>query len=129
METKEKAARVMRFLISGVVGTLVYYLAYYLLTEFAGMWYITSAVIAFILDSVITFVFQKLWTFKNRDAEAVPRQASWYLGLRLGLLGLSTGLLYVLVECAHMYYLYAPLVLLVPLTVVSFILTKRVFTK
>jgi dolichol-phosphate mannosyltransferase len=128
LKTLGNIAQITRFLISGGIGTVVYFLTLYLLTEFAGVWYIASSVIAFLLNSATTFVFQKLWTFKNRDSVEVPKQLFLYTSLRVGLLATSTTLLYALVEYAHIHYLVVPILLMIPLTIVSFILTKKIFT-
>ncbi len=124
---KQKYLQITRFLVGGGVGVVVYYVALYILTEFAMVWYVVSATIAFILNNGINFIIQRFWTFKNNDTKAVPMQLTLYFGMGISVLVINTALLYILVEYAHLYYLMAQLILTVILTVVSFVITKKIF--
>jgi putative flippase GtrA len=126
---KEKFLLILRFLVGGGAGVIAYYVALYTLTEFFRVWYVLSAIIAFVLNNGINFVLQKFWTFKSNDIKAVPTQIVLYFGMGVSFLVANTGLLYVLVEYVRLYYLIAQLMLTVLLTIVSFVITKRIFAK
>jgi putative flippase GtrA len=86
-----------------------------------------SAIGAFVLNNVVNFLIQKFWTFKSNDTGAVPRQLSLYFVMGVCFLVANTLLLYLLVEYVHLYYLIAQLILTILLTIVSFVITRRIF--
>ena len=104
---KQRFSQILRFLVGGGVGVFAYYLTIYTLTEFAGVWYVISAIVAFVLNYAINFILQKFWTFKNKDTKNVSRQLTLYFGMALGFLVTNTALLYVFVEYVHLGYLVA----------------------
>ncbi len=124
---KQRFSQILRFLLGGGVGVLVYYATLYTLTEFAGVWYVISAIVAFVLNYAINFTLQKFWTFENKDTKNVSRQLRLYFGMALGFLATNTVLLYILVEYVHLGYLVAQLILTLLLTVASFVLTRKIF--
>src|SRR3989344_271287 len=86
---REEGGRVGRFLIVGGLSVVTYYSLLWGLTEFAGVWYIVSAVVAFVGYYFVNFLSQKYWTFKNNDRDALNRQliqytlmaiANWLIG-------------------------------------------------
>lgn len=124
---KRKFRQIFRFLVGGGVGVLAYYLTLYILTEMAGLWYVTSAVIAFALNNGVNFLIQKYWAFNSTNTKAVPKQLTLYFGMGLVILVVNTVLLYSFVEYVHLHYLIAQLILTGTLTVVSFGVTKKIF--
>ena len=124
---KQRFSQILRFLLGGGVGVAVYYATLYTLTEFAGVWYVISAIVAFVLNYAINFTLQKFWTFQNKDTKNVSRQLTLYFGMVLGFLATNTTLLYVLVEYVHLKYLVAQLILTFLLTIASFVLTRKIF--
>ncbi len=123
---KKKFFEIIRFLIGGGAGVLVYYIAIYTLTELAGLWYIYSATIAFFLNGGTSFVVQKFWTFKNKK-KAVTKQFILYFSMGGCFFFINIGLLYALVDGLGLYYLLAQLILTIILTTASFFITKRIF--
>lgn len=119
--------RFFRFLVAGGVGVGMYYATLYILTEFVGVWYLISAVIAFGLNWAVNFTLQKLWTFQNRRKETVGKESFHYVSMMLGILISNTGLLYVLVEHANLQYLVAQVILTLMLAPVSFLLSCKIF--
>lgn len=124
---RQQLLLILRFLVSGGIGVIAYYTILYSLTEFAGMWYLASAIVAFFVNYVINFATQKFWTFQNKDIEAAPKQLATYLAMSVALLATNTGLLYFLVEYFHFQYLLAQLILTVLLTIASFVMTRKIF--
>lgn len=121
--------RGVRFLSAGGVGLLLYYATLYLLTDLAGVWYIASALIASVVNYGSNFLLQKFWTFKNRDVENIPRQASAYAVLFVFISLSNLFLLYVLVEYVHLMYLVAQVPVTIVLTIISYVVTARIFAK
>ncbi len=117
---------VIRFLISGGTATAVNVGTLYVLTEFAGLWYILSSVVAFVLAFCVSFTMQKWWTFAERSTHRVGSQAGLYFAVALGNLGLNTLLLYVLVEWFGLWYVIAQLIASAIIAAESFLLYRFV---
>lgn len=124
---KEESGRVGRFLVVGSLSVVTYYSLLYGLTEFAGVWYIASAIVAFAGYYFINFASQKYWTFKNKDKEALNRQLAQYTAMAMGNWIINTSLLYLLVEYLHLYYLYAQAGLTVLVSVIAYFCFKYIF--
>lgn len=124
---KKIGVQFVRFGLSGGVGVLLGYVTLYLLTEFAGLWYIFSSIVANILNGGVNFFLEKFWTFRNKDTSHIYAQVGLYTALRLSLFGADVGLLYLLVEYGHMHYLIAQIFVTVVLSIVSFIVCRKIF--
>jgi len=124
---KNKFFEIMRFCIGGGMGLGVYYVALYVLTEFANLWYPISAIIGSIFNYGISFLFQKYWTFKNKDSAMIPKQVTFYFLMSVSLTFANSILLYLLVEYANLKYLIAQVIITVILSVISYLVTKRIF--
>ncbi|MFH1990495.1 MAG: GtrA family protein [Patescibacteria group bacterium] len=128
MIVPRQLSQILRFLSAGGPGVLLYYLILYILTDIAGVWYMVSAVIASVVNHSLNFVFQKFWTFKNKDTKNIHRQAGKYALLVISLFIANLFLLYILVEYAHLWYLAAQVIVTILLTVISYLVSRRIFT-
>lgn len=124
---RAKAARTLRFLSSGIVSVGLYYAVFYLLTERAGVWYLASSLIAFVLYWLANFGLHKYWTFGNREKESAGSQAAKHLGMTMGFLAVSTAGLYVLVEYVGLWYMAASAMLTIILSIASYVLMRKIF--
>lgn len=106
---------------------VTYYATLYVLTEFVGVWYLVSSIVAGSLSFGVNFLLQKFWTFQNYDTKAVPKQALWYAVMKFGLLLAGTASLYWLVEYVQVQYLAASAILTVFFSIVSYIITHKIF--
>ena len=127
MTQAHSVSRVIRFLIAGGLGVSLYYVVLYTFTEFLGIWYVASAIFASLLNYASNFILQKYWTFENKDGKNIHRQASKYAVMAAGLFTSNVTLLYALVEYAHLWYLAAQAIVTVILTIVSYLVTSRIF--
>lgn len=126
---KPRLSQLLRFIGAGGIGVSLYYLTLYTLTEFAGVWYLISAVIASILNFSSNFVFQKFWTFKNKRLRTIPDQALQYAVMTAAFFVLNIGLLYVLVESFQIWYLAAQVIVTIVITTMSFYLSREIFSE
>ena len=128
MRTKtSRLAQVVRFCVAGAAGVIAYYGALYGLTEYFGVWYVTSAVVGFILNTGLNFTLQKFWTFQNKETQMVGRQLVLYVAMTVSFLIGNTVLLYLMVEYLHMWYVGAQMILTVVISILSFIISGRIF--
>ena len=115
-----------RYIVSGGSSAAANIGTLYLLTEFAHIHYLLSAVISFILAFFISFILQKFWTFKDMQNETIHLQMIWFLGLSLVNLLVNTLLIYSFVEYAHLWYVAAAVVSGALLAVSNFFVYKHV---
>jgi dolichol-phosphate mannosyltransferase len=101
--------RVARFIISGGTSAATNLLLLFILTHWYGVWYVYSSVIAVSVATIVSFILQKLWTFKNFSL-AVHTQFPLHVTLGLVNIVVNTGILYVLVEYFHIWYLIAQII-------------------
>lgn len=102
-----KYQRLLRYLISGGTAAAVDLILLYILTDSVGLHYLTSAVLAFLVALVVSFLLQKFWTFQDESVDRVHKQATAYFIIAALNLGLNTFLIYLFVEYAHLWYIFA----------------------
>ena len=94
----------VRFIISGGTSALVDLTALYLLNSILGLYYLLSAILAFMIAFGVSFTLHKYWTFKSHQEET-HKQAIMYLGTSLFALFLNTLLMYIFVDFFHIQVL------------------------
>lgn len=121
--------RFFRFLIAGGAATLANLSTLYLLTDFAGLWYLASASAAFVIGVTVSFLLQKFWTFRNHEIEArfLSSQFFSYLIVTLINLALNTALLYGLVEYLKVFYLAGQIIVSALIAFESYFVYRYIF--
>jgi putative flippase GtrA len=119
--------RIFKFCVGGGLGVLTAYITLYMLTEIFHVWYVASAVVSSILNYTVNFIVQKFWTFENKDLTQVRRQAILYYTMGAVFLPSNAGLLYVLVEFAHIPYMASQIILTVVFSIISYFITHSIF--
>lgn len=127
MKTKQIWNQLVRFTFSGGAGVIAGYITLYALTEFAGLWYIFSSIFGNIVNGGINFFLEKFWTFKDSDKKHIYKQAGFYTVLRIAIFGADVGMLYMLVEYGHIHYLIAQIIVTIILSLVSFLICRKIF--
>lgn len=106
---KKYYRRYEKFWLYSVGGTIAFIVDFgllYLLTEYVGLWYLTSATIAVVVAIIVNYVWQRIVTFKSLDRN-VAKQFSKFVIISLVAIGLNIILMYVLVEFVGLWYLLA----------------------
>ena len=119
--------RLIHFLLVGGLSTVVNLSVSFALTTLFGVWYIASAVIAFVAAYAVNFTPQKFWTFEAKAKEGSGVQLALHLTLQICNLGLEVGGMYLLVEFAGLWYLYAQVMVLAVISIESFFATRYIF--
>ncbi len=119
---------VVRYLIAGGFGALVNIVSMYVFTSMFSVWYIASAVFAFLISLVVTFFLQKMWTFSDKKLEVAHarRQAGFYILSSTSFLVLNILMLYVLVDFLKIGYLFAQFLSLGAVACGSFLFNKTI---
>lgn len=98
-----------KFAIVGFTGTILHMLVLYTLTEFIGVYYLTSAIIAFTFAATSNFIFNKIWTFNERFRSNTTKKYLKFFAVSICALLVNLFFLYTLTEFLHIYYLISQL--------------------
>jgi putative flippase GtrA len=121
--------QIFKYIISGCTVAVVELILLYLFTQFFGIWYIYSAVLAFLFAFFISFSLQKFWTFRDKGITDVHKQASIYLFVSVANLCVNVVALYLLVQVVGLWYMFAQVLIQGAIAFSSFILYKFVIFK
>ncbi len=118
----------LRYFISGGTAGVTDIALLYILHEMLGVYYLTSAAIAFIAAFFVSFLLHKYWTFKSHEEE-IRRQMSMYLLSSLFGLLLNTVLMYVFVDYIHIGVITSQIVVGLLVACVSFFISRNIVFK
>ncbi len=93
----------------GGTAAVVDFSLLYALTELAGVWYWTSACMAYLAGMIVNYTLNKYVNFKNRSRRIVPQFTVFAAVAAAGLL-LNQSILLVLVEWGNIWYMSAKVV-------------------
>lgn len=112
---------VLRYMISGGTAAFTDLALLYFFTDVLEIWYITSAVLAFIAAFFVSFILQKFWTFKDARRDVIHKQITLYFFLNVWNLVLNTALIYFLVDTFGLWYILAQIFVGAIIAVESFL--------
>jgi putative flippase GtrA len=121
--------RIGRFLLSGGIAFGTDLVLLYFFTDVLGIWYLSSAVAAFVLAFGVSFTLQKYWTFGDHSREGMHMQMGVYFLVAVANLALNTLLVYVFVEWASLHYLLAQMLASALIAIESFFVYQRFIFK
>ena len=107
--SKHSIKQYFKFIIVGGIGVVINLTILFLLTEFLGIYYIVSEIIAFITAIIHNYSINKIWTFKERLKDESLKKFSQYFLISLIGLVINLIVLYFLVEFFHIWYIIAEL--------------------
>ena len=114
----------VKFILSGGTGALFLLLTLFILTDIFGLFYLFSAILAFILATSVGFLLHKFWTFKDKNTAFLKKQGFYYFSFQAFLFFLNTLGLYVLVDLFGLWYMLAQFILSGTIGVISFFFYK-----
>ena len=118
-------AKIFRFLISGGISFSTDIVLLYLFTDIFGIWYLTSAIAAFIFAFIVSFSLMKFWTFSDSSRDGIHTQIGIYFFVAVINLTLNTILVYAFVEWVNLYYIFAQIVASALIAIESFFVYKN----
>jgi len=116
-----KYKRFIKFCLVGVSGIIVNMGLLYILTEFIGLFYLISSIIAIETSIITNFILNNIWTWRDRRKKGAffKRLAQFNLVCVAGLF-INFALLYILTSSAGIYYLISNLIGIVGATLWNF---------
>jgi dolichol-phosphate mannosyltransferase len=122
----DKSKMYIKYVLSGGTAALVHLSLLYSLTDIAGIWYIFSTSIAFIIAFIIGFVMQKFWTFRDNGGYKIKRQMGAYFSVGVFNLFLNAVGMYIIVDLWGMMYMMAQILVGIALAGESFLIYRYI---
>ncbi len=94
----------IKFALVGGSGTIVNVAILYSLTEFAGFFYMVSAVAAFFVAMVNNFIWNKIWTFREPLSHRAGSKFVKFFVVSITALCVNLAFLYIFTEFFEIYY-------------------------
>ena len=110
----------------GGSGVLVNLGILYALTDFMGLWYMASQVIAISVSISSNFMFNRFWTFSGsiQDQRNSVMYVKFIIVSLIGM-GIQLGITYSLVENMSLYYMYAAGIGIVIAGAINYVVNRR----
>lgn len=101
----------------------------YVLTEYAGMYYLLSATISFIAGLVVNYLLSTSWIF--RKSKLASRWTEFIIYSAIGVVGLGMNalFLYVFTDWLHIYYMLSKIITAAMVMLWNFFARKIVLFK
>ena len=120
--------RLLRFGLVGVLGAIIGLPLLYTLTEFVGLYYIVSAIIAIICASTSNYFFNNLWTFREKRRKGRGHILGWlkYQVLSAGGDGMYLGLLFLLTSVFGVWYMLSSVISISTIFILKYLFANKV---
>jgi len=115
-----------KFAIAGLIFAVVNILILYALTDFLGIYYILSSIIAFALGSTGNFLLNKKWTFKERMRHDLLAKYIKAMSVNISAVIITITLLFILTEYLNIHYLISQTIAMAVAFVANFIGNKKI---
>ncbi len=119
----------VKYVIAGGTAAVTDLVLLYVFTDILHLWYLFSAIIAFIIAFFVSFYLQKFWTFRDNSRDRIYAQASLYFLAGLMNLAINTGGMYLLVDKLGVIYLGAQIIMGALIAATSFLIYKFIIFK
>jgi putative flippase GtrA len=119
----------LKYLLAGGTAAAVDLSLVYIFTDFFHVWYLVSATLSYLIAFFVSFCLQKFWTFSDKSRDGIYNQLSLYLVLNIFNIFMNAVFMYILVDSAHVWYIYAKIAASGLIAVWSFIIYRSVIFK
>lgn len=120
------AKHAAKYYAVGASGILVNLGLLYYLTEYVGLWYFLSYVLAISVSITSNFVLNKFWTFTDSiDSQRMIVMYVKFVSVSMLGMAVQLGSIYVLVESVAVYYMLAALISICIAGAINFIINRR----
>lgn len=119
-----KKKQIIKYLIAGSTAAAIDLLSLYVLTSIFGVWYLYSAVLAFLAAFFVSFNLQKFWTFRDDSKKKIHKQMAIYFAVAGVNLCFNAGGMFILVDKFSIPYILAQIIMGGFLATESFLIYK-----
>lgn len=106
----EEFPQLLRYLLASIIASAVDLLSLYTLTEVCGVYYLTSASVAFLFGLITSYFINVSWVFDKRKFR--NKWFEFVLFSAIGIVGLGLNELFIwfFTEHMHFYYLFSKVI-------------------
>lgn len=115
--------RLIKFLTVGASGAVISLSLLYLFTDIVGLHYMLSYLIAFVVAVANNYIWNSLWTFKDKKANF--NELKKYVLVSLFTLGIREAILYLLTDTIGLWYIASGVLVIVTACLINFILSRK----
>lgn len=108
--TNNSLIQLFRYCFVGGFAFIVDAGGLFVLTEYAGIYYLLSATISFILGLVVNYLLSTAWIFKKSKLSNLWTEFLIYSVIGVVGLGLNTLFLWLFTDCLHIYYMLSKII-------------------
>lgn len=126
MINKLLQSTLVRYAIAGGTASGIEILLLYTVTEFAGVYYLFSALLAVTVSFFVRFFLQKLFAFRDRSMGVLPKQIGLFALLYAWSASSTVGLLYVFTEIVGWWYMLSQVVTILLIAGISFFVYRYI---
>ncbi len=117
--------QILKFGVVGGGAFLIDYSILYVLTEFVGIYYLTSSIISFIISLIFNYILSIYWVFDVTKKQTGKEIAIFVILSVIGL-GINQIVMYAGSDVFHIYYMFTKLVATFIVMVWNFV-TRKIF--
>lgn len=128
---KEISLQFRKFAAVGLIGSIINIIILYILTDFLNIYYIVSAVCAFVISMTHNFILNKIWTFKEKfghigkNTKKTIKQYGKYFVASISVLCVNLIFLYIFVEYIGLHYLLAQIIAIILVAILNFAINRK----
>jgi len=128
-QTDNTLVQLFRYTLVGGLAFVVDFSALYLLTEHAGLHYLVSATLAFLLGLVVNYLLSVRWIFRRSRLDNRSQEFAIYGWIGVIGIGLNSLVMWVFTEQLHFHYLGSKVVAAAAIFLWNFFARKRALFK
>lgn len=113
-----------KFAFVGFIGTIVNLVVLYSFTEFLEIYYMVSAVVAFVVAATSNFILNKIWTFKEEMKHEFLGKYIKFLFVSVAALIVNLLFLYLFTEFLGIYYIISQVLAIGVALIINFLGNK-----
>jgi len=106
-KTEKTSIQLFRYFFVGGAAFLIDFSSLYILTDFFGIYYLSSAAIAFIMGLLTNYILSISWVFNKRTYDNIISEFTLFTILAIIGLTLNEVLLWEFTNNLNIYYLYS----------------------
>lgn len=107
---RERLFFLLRYLFAGGLAFATNLALLFIFAHYFHLWYLTASTLSFIISVIVSFTVQKFITFRDRTTDNVHHQIAKYVAIALFNVTANVGIMYLLVDSAHVHYMIAQIV-------------------
>jgi putative flippase GtrA len=107
---KKVIIQFFKFAVVGGINTLINMGVLFIFTEYFKIYYLISAIFAFMVAVTNSFILNKIWTFKEDIKERVAKKYSKFFIISIIALLVNLFFLFLLTDVFKLYYLISQII-------------------